>query len=335
MVKKQLNKKELYTPIINAFKETTNLTDISNRLSISKQNLNNYLHNLTEKGYLVHKGKGWYELTEKSKLSTKYDEFLPKDFIRGHAYVWNIKLPKEIKHWDKRIEILKSKGINFNLVGALRDIPRIKILNRKIWLCKDHLRIFDKKDSSYYGSNSIEARTKALNEVFLIVGALERKLGVLIRPLDIEWKKEHYALIKNDLAIENNRKGVIMRISDELGEWLLVDDSLEKGGELENVGKKSFIINPKMQKWWNENKETNFEVTPKFLMEAIKNLVQIQITKDNEIKELRQDLNYVAQNQISHVRLIEKASKVMDKLDKKLSKDKPRITKDKFQRTLF
>lgn len=261
-------KNDFYTPILNAFKTTTNLTNISKELGIKKQNLNYYLRNLVKKGFLIKKDKGWYELVKTSKNSTKYDILLPKDFIRGHAYVWNIKLPKIPDNWNKRIELLKSKGINYNLVGALKDTPRIKALGRKVWLCKDHLRIFDIKDSSYYGNNSTEARYKALNQLFLIVATLERKLGILLKPLEINWQKEHYALIKNDLAIDQNRKGIIWRISDEQGEWLLIDDSLEQGGELENVGKSSFQVNPKMQKWWNENKETNFEVTPKFILNA-------------------------------------------------------------------
>jgi len=265
-VKKELKKKEVYISIINLFKTTTNLTDISKKLNISKQNLNNYLRKLTIKGFLTHKNKGWYELTEKSKLSTNYGELLPKDFIRGHAYVWKINLTKKIPNYNKRIEILNQKKINYKLVGALKDIPRIKVLGRKVWLCKNNIRIFNKKDSSYYGQNSTEARKYALNELFWIVGVLESKLGVFLKPLDFEWSKEHYALIKNDLAIDQNRKGVIQRIKDDSGEWLLIDDSLEKGGELETVGKKSFQTNPKLQDWWNNNKKHDFKVTPDFIL---------------------------------------------------------------------
>lgn len=300
-VKKRLNKKEFYTPILNLLKTTTNLTKISKQLSISKQNLNYYLRNLNKKGYIIKKDKGWWELTEKSKNSTKYGgEFLPKDFIRGHAYIWTIKLAKEIEGWDKRIEILSKKGINYNLVGILKDIPRIKVLGRKVWLCKNHLRIFDNKNASYYGENSIEARNRALNELFLIVGALERKLGVFLKPLELEWAKEHYALIKNDLAIDQNRKGIIWRISDELGEWLLIDDSLEEGGELENVGKKSFQVNPKMQKWWNENKKTNFEVTPTFVLNVMNGIQQNQLIFDKNMQ--------------SHIEAIQNLSKGVKKL---------------------
>ena len=245
-VKKQLTKDNFYTPILNLLKTTTNLTKISNKLSISKQNLNYYLKKLKNMGYVIKKDRGWYELTEKSKNSTKYDINFPKDFIRGHAFIWIINFPKEIKDWDKRIEILNKKKINYKIVGLTKNTPRIKVLGRKVWLCKNHIRIFDNKKASYYGENAIKVRKGALEELFLIVSALERKLGVILKPLELEWKREHYALIKNDLAIDQNRKGIILRIRDESGEWLLVDDSLAEGGELENIGKSAFKVNPKM-----------------------------------------------------------------------------------------
>lgn len=114
---------------------------------------------------------------------------------------------------------------------------------------------------------------------------LERKLGVLIKPEHIYFKKEHYALIKNDLAIEHNQKGEIVRVSDELGEWLLIDDSLGEGGELENVGKKAYQTNIPMQKWWNDQKETGFKVTPSFITESLAGIVQVQqMNADNIVK---------------------------------------------------
>jgi predicted transcriptional regulator len=289
-VKISTKKENFYLPIINFLKTSTNLTKLQEKLNIPRQNLNYYLRELKKRGIIEQKGKGWYELIKGCKNSTKYGKLLVKDSIRGHAYVLEVKLQKEIKDWDKRIEILKNKKVNYKLVGAKLDIPRIKVLGRKVWLCKDHLRIFDKKDMSYYGNNAKESRNKAISELKLIVGILEKKLGVLIKPSDIYIRKEHYALIKNDLAIEENKKGNIWRISDEYGEWLLIDDSLEQGGELENVGKSSYKINIPMQKWWNDNKRTNFEVTPTFLMESLNKVIQVQKVEVENKKEYSRDL---------------------------------------------
>jgi len=269
-------KKNFYLTIINAIKDKTNLTSICKDLSISKQQLNYYLRELKKKGFVYNKGRGWWELTPKGKNPTKYGIFLEKDMVRGHAYIWEVKLSKIPKDWDKRLEILEKKNINYKIVGARESTPRIKALGRKVWLCNNHLRIFDIEKASYYGENAVDARKNSFYELLRVVQTLERKLGVNLRPFDWEFRKEHYALIRNDLAIEHNRKGIILRVSDEEGEWLLVDDSLEQGGELENIGKKALVTNLPMQKWWNDQKKTKFEVTPSFLMEQLSGMLQIQ-----------------------------------------------------------
>lgn len=299
---------KFYTPILTLLKTTTNLTEISHKLSISKQNLNVYLHNLENQGMVIHKGKGWWEAVKSSKISTKYGKNLPPDSIRGHAYVWNVTFKQKIPNWDKRIELLEKNQINYKLVGVLKNIPRIKTLGRRIWLCNDHLRIFDIKDSSYYGKNAIESRNNALNQLYLILSALESKLGVNLKDSDIEWAKEHYALIKNDLAIDQNRKGIIWRISDDSGEWLIIDDSLEQGGELENIGKQAFKTNIPMQKWWNELKETNFEVSPKFILNVMNGIQQNQLIFDRNMK--------------SHLKVLNKIGNAIDKLSNELKKKK-------------
>lgn len=298
-------KETLYLSILSKLNHTTNLEKIRKDLNISKQQLNYYLRGLKKKGQIVHKGRGWYEPIKTSKNSTKYGILLEKDISRGHAYVWTIKIKKPNK-WNKRIEILNNKGINFKLVGALKTTPRIKALGRKVWLCNNHLRIYDKKEKSYYGKTAKESRYLALNEVKLILGVLERKLGISLNPTDIEFQKEHYALIKNDLAISENRKGNIWRIRDENGEWLLVDDSLEKGGELETIGKKAFHTNIPMQKWWNDHKENDFKVTPTFLMEQLNVLVQ--------------DRRYWAEHQKSHVEAIQTLSQTVKELREEIKR---------------
>jgi biotin operon repressor len=179
MVVKERLENNFYLPIISFLETSTNLTELRKNLSISKQDLNYYLRQLKKRGMIIQKGRGWYESVKGVKNSTKYDKLLSKDISRGHAFVWEIKLPQEIKGWERRIDILKEKSINFKLVGAKLDIPRIKVLGRKVWLCKDHLRVFDKKEESYYGKTAKEARNSAFNEVLLIVGALESKLGIL------------------------------------------------------------------------------------------------------------------------------------------------------------
>lgn len=266
-----------YFSIFSYLKQGLNPAKISEKLSISKQKTNYYIRQLKNNGLIIKRGYGYWEILKEVKTLTVYGNNLPKDYVRGHGFVWRLYFPKEIRGYDKRIERLQELDMHFKLVGALKNVPRIKVLGRKIWLCKDHIRIFEKKDASFYGINAVEGRKKAFGEVLDIVRVIENKLGVSLKPLNIETAKEHYALIKNDLAIDQNKKGIIWRISDQDGEWLLIDDSLEQGGELENIGKKSLVTNVQMQKWWNEHKETKFEVTPKFILNTMNGIQQNQL----------------------------------------------------------
>ncbi len=290
MVKKRLEKKDFYLTVLFEFEKDTNLTRIRNKLNLSKQSLNYYITKLKRFGYLEQKGEGWYELTENSKNfgknSTKYDSKINVDDIRGHAYVWTIELNSIPENWGDRIKILEKNGINFNLVGALKTTPRIKVLNRKVWLCNDHLRIFDIEKASYYGKTANESKLNAKLEAFRIIRVLENKLNIKLSENKLKFQKEHYAIVKNDLAKYQNSKGVIMRISDEGGEWLLIDDSLEEGGELETVGKKAFNNNILVQNWWNDNKKHDFSVTPSFLLENLNKLTESQINTSERMNEL-------------------------------------------------
>jgi len=307
--KNMTKKKNFYLSVINSLKETTNLSKIQKELNLNKQQLNYYLRKLQRDGYIFRKGMGWYELTEKSKNMTKYDKILSKDIIRGHAYVWRINLPKGIKDWDKRIEILDKFKFKYRLIGAKENTPSIKILGRKVWLCNDHLRVFDKPKASYYGENATESRKSAFYEILLIIGVLNNKLGINLHPTDISFQKEHYALIRNDLAIEHNRKREQIHISDEFGEWFLIDDSFGEGGELENIGKSAYQINIPMQKWWNDHKKTKFQLTPTFLMEqldktneSVNNLINLQ-------KDVPKNMQLLAQQIKSHLALIQEYRK--------------------------
>ena len=310
-------KKNFYLLVLEELNSSTNLKNIQDKLSINKQKLNYYIRQLKIKGLVIQKGRGWYEVVKNSKNSTKYGSILKKDSIRGHGYIWNTKIDNIPSCWENRVSILKRNKINYKLVGAKGNTPRVKVLGRKVWLCNDHLRIFDKKDESYYGDTAKDSRLSAFRQIKLIVNALNNKLGLSIKPSDISFQREHYALIKNDLAIEENRRGNIIRVSDDSGEWLLVDDSLGKGGELENIGKKALGTNIPMQRWWNDNKKHNFEVTPSFILKGMNNT-------NSMIREVTSNQLMFNHNFESHISAINTLSnevsrlgKIIDKLQKK------------------
>ncbi len=312
--KNQLEEKNFYLSVLNELKLSTNLTNIRKKLNISKQQLNYYLRQLRDSGLVINKSRGLWELTGASKNPTKYGKNLNKDTIRGHGYVINIIPEKLPENWDKRLEIIKEKKINYKLVGAKGSTPRIKVLGRKVWLCNKHIRVFDKPGESHYGLNSIESRKQAFWTFYKVLNALENKLGFSLRPYDFKWKKEHYAFIKNDLAIDQNHKGIVWRIVDEnRDEWLLIDDSLEMGGELENVGKKALTTNLHMQEWWNQKKKNRFKVDDDYIQKGFSQASEM-------IMKNAQHLNYYAENMRSHVEAIQTLSQTVKELKDEVTK---------------
>lgn len=291
--KKTTSKKNFYLAVLSSLKTTTNLTKIKEKLDISKQQLNYYLRQLKKKGFIYNKGQGWWELTEKGKNPTKYGILLKEDMSRGHAYIWETEIEEIPEEWKNRIEILDKHKINYKLVGALKNIPRIKILGRKVWLCNDHLRIFDTEKSSYYGDDAKESRKQSKLQAMRIIHSLENKLGIKLNPNQIKFKKEHYALIRNKLAIDQNQKGIIWRIKDENEEWMLIDDSLGEGGEWELTGKKAFKRSPKLQNYWNSMKDDNFKTAdPKNIKSKFSEI-------DSNINEVTDRLKNSSENQVN------------------------------------
>jgi len=286
MVKKRLGKKDFYLGVLSEFEIDTNLSRIRNKLNLSKQQLTYYINILKKLGFLEHKDMGWYEVTKKGKNPSKYGTQFGKDSVRGHAYIWTINLEKIPDLWGHRLEIIKNLNINFKLVGALKSTPRIKVLGRKIWLCNKHIRIFDKEKASYYGDTAKESQINGKVQAFRILRTLERKLGIKLCNDKLKFQKEHYALIKNDLAKHHNEQGIICRISDVNGEWLLIDDSLGEGGELETVGKKAFETNPKVQTLWNSHKKHDFKIDADYILNNFNSLIDTQKTQSERMDEL-------------------------------------------------
>lgn len=314
--KKKVSKKDFYLPILSLLKKSTNLKEIQKTLSISKQDLNYYLRILKKKGLIERKGRGYYEI---SKIIPK-DTNLPKE-IRGHAFIWSVKLPKVIKNWENRIKILEKANIPFKLIGLLKKTPRIFVEGKKVWLGEKTLVIYE--PHSFYGINAIESRKYAVFSLISCLQVLESKFDINLRPYTFKPSREHYGIIKNDLAIQCNKSGEKIHIKDDLeGEWLWIDDSLQLG-ELETGGTRALLRNVQVQRWWNDQKKHNFQVTPSFLMESINGLIQAQQMNNDK-------LNYIAQNYASHVKIVEKLNRLLG--EPKIRKHIKKI--DRFQTKL-
>lgn len=289
-VKTLLLTDNFYLTIFELLKQGFNPAKICSKLNISKQNLNYYIRRFKNEGFLQKKGYGTWETKEVKTLLPKTLSKQVKE-IRGHAFIWTIKLPQNLIDLRDKIE-----GITLN-----KGQKRIFIKNHKVWIGKKSLVIYEPK--SFYAKNSIEARKYAIISLLEVVEAFENKFNVKIGKKIFKPSREHYGQIKNDLARQYNRKGEKMIIHDDLeGNWLWIDDS--KGlGELET---NNLVRSKQVQDWWNDKKEHNFKITDTFLLSSI-----AHVTENQEV---------FAQNLVSHVEAIKKLGNAVDELKEVVKK---------------
>lgn len=302
-VKKQLEKevkKIFLLDIINLLKEGKNLIQISKQLKISKQNLYYYTNRLKEKGLIRKIGYGVWETSKNSSKATLLKE------VRAHAYIWKIKLPK-IKDWDKRINLLKKKKIDYILVG-IRNTPRIILKDRKIWLGNKNIIIFD--PFSFFGKTAIESRKLAVNQLLSVLRAIESKLNInlLFNGLyHFKPSRHHYSLIKNNLAIQCDKEGKKIICYEDGKSWFVIDNSYNLH-EAETIHKDTSLIdNIGIQKYLNSHKRTKYKVTPEIVLEMI--------TGQGKVMDgIQQNQIMFAENMNSHIKAVQDLSKGVNEL---------------------
>lgn len=267
-------KKDFYFTIFKLLKEGKNPAKICKLLSISKQNLNYYLRKMKDKNEIERIGYGVWRIKKEVKT-------IPGDTIlllpvRGHAFIWKFKVPK-LNNWDKIRRSVKHKEL------GTTKIIRIFIKNKKVWLGKKNIIIYD--SNSFYGKTALESRKYAIIRMLEIIKIIENKLNISLRPYTFKPKREHYALVKNNLAIQCNREGKkISIIANDGSPWFTIDDSYNLD-ELETLHPKTALIdNLGIQKYFNSHRNTNYEITPDYIKENFKEMKEmLKESSENQI----------------------------------------------------
>lgn len=320
MVKKLTSKVNFYLSILDLFKQGKNTTEVSKELNISKQKLTYHTHKLRELGFLE-KDKNIWIVKNSKKADLEHTLNWKDKQIRGHAFIWKV---KPIRNYDWKL-LLEKNNINYKLVRGYT--PRIFIKNKKVWLGKETIAVYENK--SFYGKNALESRKYAVIELIEVLRELQRQLGISFKYF-FRTTREHFGLIKNELAQQLNRKNEKLIIRDNLdGEWLWVDDSEGMLGELETGGK-GFTqdrakLNIGVQKWYNDHKKHNFEVTSSFILNSLNILTQTQ-------QKEAEKWNFYAKHIESHTKAIIQLSNKMDKLIG-IKKENIQLKKEKSNQT--
>ncbi len=290
-----LTTKRVYT-LIQSGKSPS---DICKQLKISKQKLTYYTRTLKNEGFIRKAGyKCWEILKDYSEEELKKEVKkvfrignsrlieimkLPPNTIRSHFIQVKVILPNAIiksNEWKSRIDFLIKENIEFkqieNFFGGGQSITygavEFNLTNKSILISID---------KSYFGSNIDEIKYEIAVDILKGIKKLERVLRANFGEFGnykFETTRQHHSLIKNCFAkIYLKSKKQFLRVSDENGLWLLVDNSFDLN-ELECVHSVTAIDDIKgVQNYFNSLKRTGFRVTPEFILnelEGIKNRVK-------------------------------------------------------------
>ncbi len=322
--KKDTSKLNLYFTILELFKSGKTTSEISKELKISKQKLYYHTTVLRKLGFLQKKGYLVWEVLRSKKADLEHAIKWRDKSIRGHAFIWKVRLNRKY-NW---INLLNKNKIPYKLVRGYT--PRIFVNNKKVWLAKDSIIIYESK--SFFGKNATESRKYAVFELLSTLEDLSRKVKIYIKNFYFKPTREHYGMIKNELARQCNKSGEKIIVRDDLdGEWLWIDNSEGMLGELETGGKgftkDRASLNLDVQKWYNDHKKHNFKVTPTFLLENINKLAQIQLVEQENKAEYSRDLiehknaiKTMGNNTAANTESIELLASVVMQLKEKIKK---------------
>ncbi len=137
---------------------------------------------------------------------------------------------------------------------------------------------------------------KAVFEMDKLVKAFLKELNLKFKPYRFTTSREHYGILKNELARQYNDKGKKMHIRSEDGTiWMWIDDSKGLGGELEND---EVNTSRQVQNFWNNHKAHNFKVDAGFILKRFKESAE-------QIKANAEHLGYHAENMRNHIKAVQ------------------------------
>jgi len=286
---------------------------ISKKYLIPKQTLSYTVGKLKRMGCIEKVGYGTWRyvraIKEVPKTTTTHSDRQPqkvgtshKKEIRGHAFIWRIVFYNPY-NWEKIVKSYQKKNLTFQRISS-NKVLRTIFKGRKIWLSSKGITIYEPLD--FMGRSSHETKGRAVFEMDLLIKDLLRELGQKFKQYKFTTSREHYGIVKNELARQYNDKKEKMEIKSEDGNiWMWIDDS--KGlGELEN---NEAVVNRQVQNHWNDHKKHNFEVDASFVLNGFNK-------QTNMIGQNTQNLNNYAKHLKSHVASIQELGKAVKILAK-------------------
>ena len=282
-----MERKVVLPLIVSQLKKGSYPAKISKEFNIKKQNLQYYIRQLKKEGVIIKEGYGIWKVLKEVSISTKASTTSKKKQIRGHAFNWRVRFKHKID-WERR---LKDNNIKYQLIGIKGTTPRIIFNNKKIWFTKGGLVVYEPQ--SFFSQSSYTSKGMAVWELDKTIKALGRYLKIDLNTYQFTTSREHYGMIKNELAKQYNDKKEKLYIRDDEGIWMWIDDS----HSLEELETNQPNNSRGVQNWYNDMKKHKFEVTPTFILTTMNGIQQNQLqfaenmqSHINAIKTLGQEV---------------------------------------------
>ncbi|MBN1763389.1 MAG: winged helix-turn-helix transcriptional regulator [Methanomicrobia archaeon] len=301
---------------------------IAQELGMSKPALQYHLNQLKAAGLVTKLGYGVWEVNDiplitprkevKKTIQVTLDNTTQKlkflgvsDSVRGHAFVFVLKVPPGLLNWNnrRREEYLKKHGLDYQRLLIAGGGQRIWMGGRKVWLTNKSVIIYEK--SSFFAETAKDAKKYALMTFIALVKKLERTLHAdftfkLGKEYRFKVSRQHFALVKNALAEQYDYEGKRLHVHEpDAGKlWFVIDNSFNLH-EAETVHQRTAVSdNAKVQNFFNSLKEC--PVTTDELIAAIAGVTQNQIA--------------FAENISTHIQAIRELGQGVQELNQLLAK---------------
>ena len=290
--KKEVKSKNLYLTILDLIKKGKNPISISKILNITKQNTQYYINQLKENGLIKKIGYGTWEKTDKvftSSLGLGVDKPLTNlhslqitiPIIKGKIKETDWQLKNKLRNWSPRY-----KGIK--ILGGLT------------------LRNNNNRSISIFAKSR---NIKDLNEVDNLSFKIRAYIGNYMRQRGVVLDVFNAKVTNLNLATEDKEAESMIRKGEKLELDLL--KKAEKVFPKDNINAKAWVDGSPF-KFSAESNDKDWKREYLSMPFRIRDTINVLLL-------MAKDLNYVSKNYASHVKLVEKASKVMDKLNNLLS----------------
>lgn len=272
-VKKRKVKKDFELDIVNLLKKGLNPAKIAIHLGISMPNLSYYLSSLKKQAVIKKLGYGTWQVIPSGEVKLlSHKASLQVKNVRGHAFIWKIKVIKKVFDWKT---ILEEREVPHIFKGIAKT-PRAIINGRKVWFGKNYITIFEPKENSFFANNPIESKKDAVYEMIEVVEAIKSNLGIEFK-YHFRCRRQHYGFINSQDAMHFIKKGKKILIKNEKGYWFSIDFSQNKYLEAETIHEKDADVDGMgYQRLMNSHEKTNFKVTPEFILTTMNGIQQNQ-----------------------------------------------------------